>query len=128
MSTTKEIPRAEWQSYFERYSRRFLEGDGDSREAAMVEIVSPTLGDQTEDSLVPVLGMTYDPKSNAFELSLEGVDHLIFDPKEIAVIEEDDGFISALEVARNDGVKEIVRLRRAGAWASRYDGAAPPGT
>jgi hypothetical protein len=125
MGTTKQIPRGEWQAYFERYSRRHLEGDGDSREAAMVEIISPTLGDQTEDSLVPVLGMTYDPKSNAFELSLDGVDHLVFDPAEIAVIEEDDGFISVLEVARADGVKEIVRLRRAGTWAERYDGASP---
>jgi hypothetical protein len=56
--------------------------------------------------------MTYDPKSNAFEIVLEGVDHLAFQPTQISVIEEDDGFISALEVLRADGVKEIVRMRR----------------
>jgi len=37
---------------------------------------------------------------------------------EIWVVEEDDGFISALEVVRSDGTREIMRLQRSGAAAS----------
>jgi hypothetical protein len=125
MGTTKKLPRAEWRKYFERYTREHLavenDVEGEVHAAAMVEVMSPDLGDQIEDSLIPLLGMTYDPKSNAFELSLEDVDHMAFDPVEIAVIEEDDGFISALEIVRADGVKEIVQLRRAGPPAPTYE-------
>jgi hypothetical protein len=113
MATTKQIPRAEWKTYFERYTRQHLMDDGgDVRESAYVEVMSPELGDQVEATLVPLLGMTYDPKSNAFELALEDLDHLLFRPTQISVIEEGDGFISALEVTRADGIKEIVRLAR----------------
>lgn len=114
MGRTRIIPRAEWQGYFERYTREHLDPAGESHEAAAVEILSPELGDQVETTLVPLLGLTYDPKSNAFELSMAEVDHLAFQPLELAVLEEEDGFIAALEIRHAGGVKEIIRLRRAG--------------
>lgn len=121
MGVTKLIPREEWESYFERYTRQHLDAEGDVHETAAIEVMSATLGDQIEATLVPVLGMDYDPKSNAFELLLEGVDHLMFYPTEIAVIEEDDGFISALEVRHEDGLREIVQLKRAPIPTARYE-------
>jgi hypothetical protein len=124
MGLTKQIPRAEWKAYFARYSRERLELqsdiEGGLHPSAVVEIMSPDMGDQIEATLIPLLGMTYDPKSNAFELALEGVDHLAFQPTEIAVIEEDDGFVSAVEILRADGIKEIISLRRNGAAAAGY--------
>ena len=48
----------------------------------------------------------------------EDVDHLVFYPAEIWVVEEDDGVVSALEVVRSDGTREIMRLQRSGAGAS----------
>ena len=33
-------------------------------------------------------------------------------PKEVWAIEEEDGFIQALEIVRDDDTKEIVRVRR----------------
>jgi hypothetical protein len=121
MGTTRLIPREEWESYFERYTRRYLEGEGDVHADAFVEVMSPDMGDQIEATLVPVLGMDYDPKSNAFELLLENVDHLMFHPSEIAVVEDDDGFISALEVRHEDGIKEVVQLRRSAVPVARYE-------
>jgi hypothetical protein len=121
MGATKKIPRAGWKTYFERFTKRHLGGKGGIHKAAVVEVLSPALGDQFQATLIPVEGMTYDPKSNAFELVLESLDHLVFHPAEIWVIEEEDGFIPTLEVVRSDGTKEIVHLRQSGPPALRYE-------
>ena len=118
MGVTKQIPRTDWKTYFDRYTREHLVTEGDVHDIAIVEVLLPRLGDQFEVTFEPLLGMTYDPKSNAFELLLRDIDHLVFRPAEIAVIEEDDGFISELEVVRADDVKEIVHLRRSGSPAT----------
>jgi len=117
MSTTKQIPRAEWKDYFDRFTRERL-GD-DSPSAVTVEVISPTLGDQFEVSAVRLLGLTYDPKSQIFEVLVEDVDHLTFDPSEIWVLEGAAGFISTIEVVKADGGKEIIYVRRSGSLARR---------
>jgi hypothetical protein len=113
MGTTRELPRAEWQGYFERFTKNHLDPGGD--QAATVEVISPTLGDQFEASAVGLLGIDYDPKSKALEVLLVGVDHLIFEPRQIWVLEGDSGFLATLEVIRSDGTKEIIYVRRSGA-------------
>jgi Family of unknown function (DUF5335) len=125
MATTRIIPRREWQAYFDRYTREHLDPAGEDHETAVLEILSPELGDQVEVAWVPLLGLTYDPKSNAFELAMEEVDHLVFRPEEIAVVEEEDGFISALEVSSDDA-REIIRLRRGGQPATLHEPAPEP--
>jgi hypothetical protein len=120
MGATKVIPRAEWETYFDRYTRKHLGPGAGDEETAAIEVMSPSLGVEVEATLVPLLGMDYDPKSNAFELVLANIDHLMFFPTEIAVIEEDDGFISALEVTRADGIREVVRVRRSASLAPSY--------
>ena len=112
MAVTRQIPRGEWKTYFERFTRRHLVDEGSAQKTATIEVLSPALGDQLEATFVGVIGMAYDARSNAFELALVNLDHLIFRPAEIWVIEEDDDFISALEVVDADGNKEIVQLRQ----------------
>ncbi|HVU51728.1 MAG TPA: DUF5335 family protein [Polyangia bacterium] len=126
---TRQLPRTEWKAYFDRYTREHLSSSDETgvHEVAIVEVLLPRMGDQFEVTFEPLLGMTYDPKSNAFELLLRDIDHLVFRPAEIAVIEDDDGFISELEIVRADDVKEIVHLRRSGPPAVRHDAPAPPG-
>ncbi len=112
MAVTKQLPRAQWKEYFDNFTKAFLEDL--NPEDAVVEIVDPKLGDQFESSHARVLGVTYDPKDNVFEVALEGVDHLIYQPKEIWVVEEDNGFVSTIEVVRDDGTKEVIRLQSVG--------------
>jgi uncharacterized protein DUF5335 len=119
MSTTKQLPRAEWKNYFERFTRERLQNDTPG--AATVEVVSPTLGDQFAVSAVRLLGLAYDPKSKAFEVLLEDVDHLTFQPTEIWILEGEPGFISTIEVGQPDGGKEIIYVRRSGPLAPRYE-------
>jgi len=119
MRTTKQLPRAEWKDYFDRFTREHLREDAPG--TATVEIVSPTLGDQFAASAVRLFGLAYDPKSQAFEVLLEGLDQLVFSPTEIWVLEGEPGFISTIEVLQPDGAQEIIYIRRSGPLAPRYD-------
>lgn len=121
---TKQIPREQWKGYFDRFTRQHLKDD--EPEAATIEVVSPTLGDQFEVKAVRLLGLSYDHKSEVFELQLEDMEHLVFEPAEIWAIEQEGGFVSALEVVRRDGVKEILYLRKSGPLAPRYEAPASP--
>jgi len=111
MTETKQIPKEEWEAYFDQFSKEHLRDD--SPEAAKIEVVSPRIGAQVETEGALLLGVSYDPKSKAFEVLLEGVDHLVFEPKEIWVV-GDEGSLPSIEVVREDGTKEILTLRRTG--------------
>jgi hypothetical protein len=68
------------------------------------------LGDQIEVEWLPLLGITYDPKDDIFEIALEGVDHLIPQPQEVYVDEGATSVVS-MEIIDKDGRKQIVLLR-----------------
>jgi hypothetical protein len=117
--TTRQIPREEWKDYFERFTRKHLADD--LPEAVTIEVLSPTIGDQFEARAARLLGLAYDPQRNTFEVLLEDLDHLVFEPAEIWVIETDGDFISTLELVRPDGTKEIIYVYRSGPPARRYE-------
>ena len=110
MANTIKIPREKLEAYFDSVTKRFLMPDP-SRQAAEVEIMSPDLGDQIPVSIAHVIGITYDRHENALELALESGDHRIFHPDEVWVVEESDGFVSAIEIVRPDGVREVVTVK-----------------
>jgi hypothetical protein len=109
MSETKRIATDQLTRYFDAFSKRFLMGD--TAEQADVEILDDR-GDRALASRVKLLGVDYDPHTNALELELESGDHRAFNPREVWAVEEPDGFISALQVVRDDGGREIVNIRR----------------
>jgi len=117
MAATKQIQRDEWERYFDDFVRRHIEHD--PPKAATVEVISLAIGDQLE-AASQLSGIAYDPKSNALEVLMEDVDHLVFYPTEIWVLEDEDGFISALDVVSADGTKEIVHIQRSGVPAPIY--------
>lgn len=102
---TREIPRAEWRSYFDHVSKH-LEG-----KLAEVEVVSLSLGDQVEAEWIPIHGIVYDSKDDLFEIALEGIDHLIHKPARVWVEEGIDG-LKAVEIEDQEGKAQIVRLRQ----------------
>ena len=119
MATTKQIPREQWEAYFDEYTKKHLRDD--RPEAATIEVVSPMIGDQIEEEGAVLQGISYDPKDNALEVLVEGLDHLVFNPKEVWVVEdeEDEGFLTSVEIVREDGTKEILSIRRTGLPAPR---------
>jgi hypothetical protein len=119
MEKTKQIPSGEWQSYFDRLSRAFMSDE--TPETVTVEVLSPRMGDQIEAQTARLQGISYDPKSQALEVWMEDLDHLTFQPSEIWVIEQEGGFISAVEIKQSDGQVQLLYLHRSGPLARRYD-------
>ncbi len=112
---TKQIPRDQWKAYFDRFTGQYLKEE--ETETATVEVLSPTLGDQFETGRVRLLGLSYSPQSNLFELRLEDMEPLEFEPAEIWIMEEEDGFICNVEMVRSDGTNEVIYLRKSGPLA-----------
>jgi hypothetical protein len=103
MSTSK-LERTAWQAYFDHVSKTI---DG---RLAEIEINSLALGSQLQTKWVPLLGITYDRKSDLIEIIVEGLDHMIRKPRDV-YIEENGTTLSSLEIIDSDNVRQIVRLR-----------------
>jgi len=112
MSVTKRLAPEGMEDYFNRFNKRFLRSE--STDVADVEVLSTDLGDQIAAQGAHLLGITYDPKTRSLEVELESGDHRAFKPKEVWAIEDDDGFVRAIEIVRDDDASEIVRVRRIG--------------
>ncbi len=95
MAVTTKIPEAQLFDYFDRFTKRFLRDD--SPEYASVEVLSPDWGEQYESEGEALIGITYDHKKKSLEFALE----------------EQDGFVSSIEVVPQDGPREIVTVKRA---------------
>jgi hypothetical protein len=112
MAVTKGIPREELAQYFDEFTKRFLRDE--SPEAADVEVLEPDWGEQIMARGVRLLGITYDRHRNSLEFALDAGDHRIIEPAEVWTVEEEDGFLCALEVVHSDGTREVVSVKRVG--------------
>jgi alpha-D-ribose 1-methylphosphonate 5-triphosphate synthase subunit PhnL len=110
MTETRQLPRREWKEYFDRFTKRHLRDE--SKETVRIDVVSRALGDQVEAERAILHGVSYDGRSEVLEVLLENMDHLVYQPKEIWVEEEDDGFIPVIQIVRDDGTREILTVRR----------------
>ena len=110
MATTK-VPRDRLLQYFDAFSKRYLADD--APETIDIELLDRDLGDQQVVRATRLVGITYDRQANTLEFALESGDHRVVEPEEVWVEEEDDGFVSAIEVVRPGGAREIVNLSRA---------------
>jgi hypothetical protein len=112
MPVTSRVPRDQLEKYFDTFTKHFLRNE--STIAADVDLVSRDWGDQVEAEGAHLVGVTYDPKGNALELTFEAGQHRTYHPAEVWTLEETDGFVKAIEVVQNDGAREVVRVRRLG--------------
>ena len=98
------LSKPQWHGYFDRMSTALI------GKRAEIEIASLDLGDQIEAEWLPLLGITYDPKSDIVEIAMEGLDHLIPKPRQIFV-DEGLGGLASFGVVDHAGVRHIVQLR-----------------
>ena len=110
MSETKRIPSDQLTRYSDSSSRKFLLAD--LAESADVEVIGTDVGDQPLANRVRLLGVDYDPHTNALELELESGDHRAYRPREVWAVEEPDGFVSSIQIVRDDGARELVTISR----------------
>jgi hypothetical protein len=102
--TIRRLEKPEWRPFFDTMSK-ILEA-----KVAEVEVASLDLGDRTQAEWLPLIGITYDPRDDAVEIALDGLDHMIRKPREIYL---DDGAagLTSLEIVDADGVRQIVKLK-----------------
>ena len=112
MAITKRLPGEELEAYFNQFSKRFLMRD--STDVADVGHLSAEQGDQSVAKGAHLIGITYDRQTNSLDIAMDGGDHRAYTPKEVWTVEEDDGFIRAIEVVREDGSRDVVRVFRLG--------------
>jgi hypothetical protein len=109
---TRRIPEDQLEEYFTRFTKNFLLRE--STNSVDVEILGSDSGDQFESEGAKIFGITYEPKEKSLEFELAGGDHRILNPREVWVAEAPDGFIKAIEVVREDGTREVAKVKRGG--------------
>ena len=102
---SRDLNKAEWRGFFDRVSKALGSGN-----AAEVEVMSLNLGDQIEAEWVPLLGLSYDPKGDAFDVMLKGLDHRIERPSAI-YLEDGPVGLASIEIIDAEGTRQIVKLR-----------------
>ena len=112
MAQTKRIPPEQLTRYFDDFSRRFLMDS--SPEAVDIELIDSDLGDQRIANGARLRGVDYDPHEHALEFEFDNGNHRVYEPSEVWVIEEPDGFISGLEAVASDGSRRVVSIKRVG--------------
>lgn len=112
MSVTRRLQPEGMEEYFDRFNKRFL--NNESSDVADVELLSKDLGDQVVADGAHLIGITWDRYAQSLEVELESGDLRTIKPKEVWAIEEDDGFVRAIEIVRDDDSSEIVHVRRLG--------------
>lgn len=103
MAITK-LEKTAWRPYFEHVTN-ILDG-----KRAEVEVASLKIGDQIEAEWLPLLGIGYDPANDLIDIKLEGLDHVIRNPKEV-FIDQDAVLLKSMEVIDADNMQRIIKLR-----------------
>jgi len=100
----RKLEKAQWRSYFDILSN-LLEAT-----EAEIEIASLDLGDQVQAKWLPLIGIAYDPEDDVVEVALEGLDHLIYRPREV-YLDDEVGGLTSLQIVDADGARQIVKLK-----------------
>jgi hypothetical protein len=102
----QKIDKPEWRAFFDWLSQGLLGA------RAEIEVASLDLGDQIEAEWLPLLGITYDDKDDLLEVALDGLDHLIYGPREVWA-DFNVGELISLEIIDDRGASQIIKLRQA---------------
>lgn len=111
----REIPRDEWQAYFEDFSRNQPDY------LVRMEILGGELGAETQSEGTHLAAIVYDRKDDIVVIGLDGaadpipeeVEHVIDRPLKITVDDAGEGEIS-FEIEDAEGTRTVLRLDPAG--------------
>jgi hypothetical protein len=73
----QKVERMEWRAFCDRMSHSVV------GKRAEIEVASPEIGVHCEARWLPVIGVTYDPMNDIVQITLEGLDHMVFHPREL---------------------------------------------
>lgn len=99
-----QLAKPRWKDYFDSVSKVL------GSKLVELEVASLGLGDQVELDWVPLIGLTYDPKSDILAVAVEGIEHNIQHPQQIYV-EQDVETLHSIEVDDASGEHHILLLK-----------------
>ncbi len=108
----REIPRAEWSSFFDCFSKDHEEW------ITTVELIGDNVGDQIAAANEPLVGISFDPKGSdrgAIEVMLgedgdDNLTHVIRSPTRVWVRQTGIADQEAIEIESSDGPKTLIRF------------------
>ncbi len=104
-----KLDKKRWALYFDSFSKKFLKDD--QPEYAEIRVLSKDIGVQPETQWTLLKGISYDPKGDVLDVSVDKLNRIILHPTEIYVDEEEDGWLTSIEVVERDGTKDIIEIR-----------------
>ena len=109
---TKTIDRAHWKTFFDLFSQVYVNPGGESQRRAVADL-SIELADGKrlrQVDHVPLIGMSYDTRSDVLDVAVERLDHLIYHPREIRVEEDEECRIRSMQILDEDGSLQRIRV------------------
>jgi hypothetical protein len=110
---TREIPRDQWLEFLDGFSTRH---DGWQ---VTVEVLGSDIGAQVEVRNLPLRGVSADVKGRLDRLEISAgtrdnhVTHVIEEPVQLFVKQNESGADEALEIVTKDGIVTLLRFRSA---------------
>jgi hypothetical protein len=104
MPIPQRLEKSQWSKFCDRFSKEL------TGKRAEIEVASLDMGVQIATQRLPVVGLMYDFKDDLFVIVLDGVEHLVFRPREIYV-EYQMGGIANLGILDDSSTWQIVVLR-----------------
>ena len=101
----KCIVQQEWEGFFDELWKKIKNLD----EKVEIEIVAPSVFEGEEGKCLKIIGLSYDPKDNVVSVACENIAHLIHNPQEISVYEE-DGAIKQIRINDSSGAEHIIKF------------------
>ena len=105
---TKNIPAGQWRQTFDDLSRAF---DG---AIVSLEIVGKDVGAQPEVLDQPLRGLSADRSGVTIRVDKPRAMHLehrVPNPKEVRIVETDEGAVMAVEIEENEGTHTLLHFR-----------------
>ena len=102
--TIQKLEKAEWSFFFDHLSKTL------SGSQVEIDVGSLPLGGRVQANWVTLIGLVYDPKDNVVEVALEGLDHLIHNPRDVSV-EQGNGELASIEIIDAEGARQIIKLK-----------------
>ena len=100
----RKLERDRWKPFFDLVSKALV------GKRVEVEVASMKIGDQIEAEWLPLLGILYEPRSDAIYVALEGLELAIEQPREVHGEEPALG-LTRMAIVDADSALHILLLR-----------------
>lgn len=99
----RKLDRTEWQLYFDRVSKALI------GRRAEIETALLRVGDQVAARWVPVRGIVYDHKNDMIEIDLDGLIHMVRNPREL-FLDHGPAGLASIEMVDGESTRQTVRF------------------